>query len=133
MVTNGAKFVTVTLTVLPAETVLVPFVAVALIVRVAKPSGNVCVTFAGLPLTACGVDPSPQLMLHAVMLLAPAPDDDKPNVYSVPSLMFAGPVSVSTGANSFTATVTALAALNVPSSSVAVALIVRAAASVNVC
>ena len=51
-------------------------------------------------------------------------NDDRLSVYCEPSLTDAAPLMVSVGATLFTVTLTVLPAANVPSSSVAVALIV---------
>lgn len=84
-----------------------------------------CDTLDGLPLTTCV--PSPQLIVHCVIVSVPGSDDDKLSVYDDPSFTSAAPLIASVGATLWTATLTVFPAADVPSSSVAVALIVRLA------
>ena len=79
-----------------AENVPSSSVAVALIEYVAVPSAYVCETLDGLPLTTCV--PSPQLIVHCVIVSVPGSVRDKLSVYGEPSFTSEAPLIASVGA-----------------------------------
>ena len=91
-------------------------------VRVAVFPLYVCVVLVGLPLSVLVV-PSPQLISHDEIVSAPGSLFERLSVYSEPALTLLGPLMVSVGATLVTVTLLELA-LYVPSSSVAVAVMV---------
>src|SRR3954449_11041783 len=92
-----------------------------------------CVVFVGLPTTVSVGKPSPQLIVQRWIVSAPGSDDDRFSVYAAASRTLDAPLIRNVGTTLLTITGNVFAAY-VPSSSVAVARIVRITLpSANVC